>query len=140
MVRRNYHVHQASGVTDVTDCNIDGSFVPVSQHDRHFLHYTAVHDCILSINGAKKLAADQYPDTPVSSLCFRLTYIGCITLTVSLASTVEWGSDDERLEIEGHLLRARQSRGVLVTVIVRNNHVTGQGSYLRRFPLVLPWS
>lgn len=111
--------------------------MPISQHDRNFLHYIAGIDFCTHIRAIKADIAKRFPSTAVSSLYVQLTYIGTPVIVVSPVSMFPWKDEDEKSELETLLHRARTADGtqMLARVHVRNGHSLEEGTMMRTFPL-----
>ena len=118
---------------------IDGSQVPISQHDRNFLHYVAAIDFCTNISAIKADIAKRFTSTPVSSLYIQLTYIGTPSIVVYPVGMFPWEDEDEKSELETllHRVRAADGNQMLAQVHVRNGYLPDHGIMLRKFPLLI---
>jgi len=117
----------------------DGSQVPISQHDRNFLHFVAaIHFCN-NIRAIKADIAKRFASTAVSSLNVELAYIGTPSIVVYPVDRFPWGDEDEKSELETLLHRVRTASGnqMLVQVHVRTGYSPNHGVILRKFPLLI---
>jgi len=110
---------------------IDGSQVPISQHDRNFLHYVAAIDFYNSIHAIRPDIAKRFTSTAVSSLYVQLTYIGTPSIVVHPVGMFPWKDEDEKSELETLLHRVRtDGNRMLAQVHVRNRYSLNQGIML----------
>jgi hypothetical protein len=119
---------------------IDGSQVPISQHDRNFLHYVAAIDFCNNIRAIRADIAKRFTSIAVSSLYVQLTYIGTPSIVVHPVGVLPWKDEDEKFELETLLRRVRIADGkqILAQVHVRNGYSPDLGIMLRNFPLLIP--
>jgi hypothetical protein len=132
------HISVSSSFQSEFTC-IDGSQVPISQHDRNFLHYVAAIDFCTNIRAIKADIAKRFTSSPVSSLYVQLTYIGTPLIEVNPVGMFPCEDEDEKSELETLLRRVRAADGnqMLARVHVRNGYSPDHGIILRKFPLLI---
>jgi hypothetical protein len=95
-------------------------------------------DVCSNIASARIASKQKHPTSLVSSLYVKLFYIGTRAMFVSLASDQTW-DDDERVEMEDLLRRAREDEGrrILANAAVREGYSLKDGPMMRTYPLVV---
>lgn len=119
----------------------EGGNVPLSTHDRHFLHFLGSTDVFTNAHHIKAIIKQFYPSAPLSSLLLRMYYLTSPPgFKISLLSSENWGNDDEREEMEGfrHLSEKAEGQRLLVQICVRDGYSVTGGPIMRTFPLIVP--
>ena len=120
---------------------VEGTQLPISHHDRGFIHYLIVQNMDRYCAQLRKRAKKEFPSALLSSLLVTMLFFGNLNppiVGISLAATHTW-DDDERPEMETLLERAREREGrrTLVTAMVREGYSDDIGSMSRVFPFLL---
>jgi hypothetical protein len=119
----------------------EGTAIPLSKHDRHFLHFLATNDFFMTQDRVKAAIRQSHPSSPLSSLLVSMHYVATPpNIHVSLLSLQIWQDEDEKVEMEDfrHRTEAAEGRCILVQVCVRDGYSVNDGPVLRTFPLLVP--
>ena len=121
----------------------DSLNIPLSKHDRDFLHFIAHRDFQQQQGFVNVTVQTQYPSTPITSLLVQMDYLLVpMQLEVVPISSSEWVDDDTKLELDGLIRRAQQhgNRTFVLMVRVRQGHCHLDGlvqiKSARIFPLL----
>jgi hypothetical protein len=113
--------------------------LPISHHDRDFIHYLIVANMARSCSQLRERVKKEFPTTPLSSLLVHMLFrFGNPLIEISLAETHPW-DDDARPEMEILLHRGREREGqcTLVTAMVRDGYLDDTGPMMREFPFLV---